>query len=97
MALLKGLKEVEEAQKKAEDEKPGAPAEGEKRPETAHGWVPPAEAERKPEPEPRRRGMNVALPKGAEKLDPEPEKKVSVGDVNKKRKDYGRDYFRDED
>jgi hypothetical protein len=115
-ALLKGLKEVEDAQRKADAAagRPPAPAkktqqpydegwlpsssEPEKKPEPEHDWRPAApEPVEKPAIEPRRGGLHVPLPKGAEKLDRELEKKVSVGDVMRKKKVYGRDNFRDED
>lgn len=103
MALLQGLKEVEEAQKRAAGEHP-AP-EPEAKPEPPSTEAPPRapEPKREPEPsgepEPRKHANPIAapLPKGAELLDREPDKKVSVGDVNRKRKDYGRDAFRDDD
>lgn len=97
MALLQGLKEVEEAQKRAAGEHP-AP-EPEAKPEPPSAEAPPRAPEPKREPEPRKHANPIAapLPKGAELLDREPDKKVSVGDVNRKRKDYGRDAFRDDD
>lgn len=115
-ALLRGLKEVEDAQKKADAAagRPPAPAkktlqpydegwvpsssEPDKKTEPYHGWKPAAaEPVKKPQIEPRRGGLHVPLPKGAEKLDRELEKKVSVGDVMRKKKVYGRDHFRDDD